>query len=189
MSEEGSAASDRVAVVLDYLPRGRADDDRPQYQKSPLAHAIDVGSFQLYEVVLDEDFTVSIDDELTVEPPQAGIEAVRSIAFGDLSGGAKSELDYVVRDLVEANIERYVQFYNEAGPITLRLHQLNLLPGIGDKLRDNILDARERSPFESLEDLEGRISGLHDPQGIVVDRIIEEIRDEDVKYKLFARDQ
>jgi len=187
MSEEGSAAADRVAVVLDYLPRGRADDDRPQYQKSPLAHAIDMESFQLYEVVLDSDFAVSIDDEITVEPPQEGIGEVRSITFDDLSGGAKSELEYVVQDLVEADIERYVEFYNEAGPITLRLHQLNLLPGIGDKLRDNILDARDRAPFESLDDLEERIPGLHNPQGIITDRIIEEIRDEDVKYKLFAR--
>jgi putative nucleotide binding protein len=189
MSEEGSVAADRVAVVLDYLPRGRADDDRPQYQKSPLAHAIDSSSFKLYEVVLDADFTVSIDDEITVEPAQDGIEDVRAISFDDLSGGGKSELEYVVKDLVEADIDRYVEFYNEAGPITLRLHQLNLLPGIGDKLRDNIQDARDRSPFDSLDDLEDRIPGLHEPKGIIVDRIIEEIRDEDVKYKLFARDE
>ncbi len=189
MSEEGSAASERVAVILDYLPRGRADDDRPQYQKEPLAHAIDDDTFQLYELVLSEDYDVSIGDEVDVEPAASGIEEVRSIGFSDLSGGAKSELEYVVRDLVEADIDRYVEFYNEAGPITLRLHQLNLLPGIGDKLRDNILDARDRNPFDSLENLEDRIPGLHDPKSIVVERIVEEIQDEDVKYKLFARDE
>lgn len=189
MSDEGSAASDRVAVILDYLPRGRADDDRPQYQKEPLAHAIDAESFQPYELVMSGESDVGIDDEIAVDPPANQVERVRGIEFEDLSGGAKSELEYVVDDLVEADIDRYVDFYNEAGPITLRLHQLNLLPGIGDKLRDNILEARERSPFESLEDLEDRIPGLHDPKGIIVDRIIEEIRGEDVKYKLFARDE
>ena len=189
MSEEGPAAPESVAVVLDYLPRGRPDDDRPQYQKSPLAHAIDTEAFRLYELVLADDVDVSIGDEVSVEPPDHGIEAVRSIGYEALSGGAKSEVEYAIEDLVEANRDRFVEFYNEAGPITLRLHQLNLLPGIGDKLRDNILDAREREPFESLEDLEERIPGLHDPSGIVVDRITEELRDEDVKYKLFVRDE
>ncbi|MFB6297765.1 MAG: DUF655 domain-containing protein, partial [Salinirussus sp.] len=80
-------------------------------------------------------------------------------------------------------------FYNEAQPITLRLHQLNLLPGIGKKLRNSILDERKRRPFGSFDDLESRISGLHDPEGVLVERIIEEIREEDLKYRIFAREE
>jgi putative nucleotide binding protein len=81
-----------------------------------------------------------------------------------------------------------VDFYNEAQPITLRLHQLNLLPGIGKKLRNDVLDQRKRKPFESFEEIEERISGLHNPEEVLVERILEELHEEDLKYRLFVRD-
>lgn len=187
MNEDESTPSVE-AVVLDYLPHGRADDDRPQYKKPPLAHCLGTDNFGLFELELTDEGDVTIGDRVTVEPPATGIEAARRIEYDDLSSGARSELEHVVRETVEANEDRFVEFYNEAGPITLRLHQLNLLPGIGDKLRDNILDLRKRSPFSSFDDLEDRVSGLHNPKNILVERILEEIRDDDVKYKLFARE-
>ena len=104
----------------------------------------------------------------------------------DVSNAARSELEYVVEDVVDSHEERFVDFYNEAQPITLRLHQLNLLPGIGKKLRNSVLDERKRGSFESFEELEERIAGLHDPKGVLVDRILEEIRDDDLKYKVFV---
>jgi putative nucleotide binding protein len=187
---EGVSVEGRVAVVLDYLAHGRSDDDRPQYQKSPLAYAVGVEDFNLFEVTLDRDAGVGIGDELVVEPRGKrgdGVESVRRVEFGDLSGGARSELEYAVEDIVEDDEGRFVDFYNDAQPVTLRLHQLNLLPGIGKKLRDTILDERKRNPFESFEELSERVSGLHDPKGVVVDRIMEELREDDLKYRTFAR--
>jgi putative nucleotide binding protein len=110
----------------------------------------------------------------------------RIIDHDDLSQGAQNELEYAVEDLVTAQEGRFVDFYNEAQPITLRLHQLNLLPGIGKKLRNNILDARKRGPFEDVEDLTERVSGLHRPKEKLVERILEELREEDLKYKTFV---
>ncbi len=188
MSAEPDESSPRTAVVLDVLPHGRADDDRPRYRKSPLAQALGTEGFQLVELVLEDDGTLSIGDEVAIDPPGAPIEVVRDLDYTDLSGGARSELEHVVEEQVAADEQRLVEFYNEAGPVTLRLHQLNLLPGVGDKLRDNILEARKRRPFESLEDLQERVSGLHHPEATVVERIMEELRDEDVKYKLFVRE-
>jgi putative nucleotide binding protein len=108
------------------------------------------------------------------------------VDYDDLSNAAHSELEYVVEEVVDRNERRFVDFYNEAQPITLRLHQLNLLPGIGKKLRNDVLDERKRAPFESFDELEERISGLHDPKGVLVDRILEELRDEDLKYRTFV---
>jgi len=190
MSEDdGEDTEPSVAVVLDYLPHGRADDDRPQYQKPQLAHALDEDSFGLYELVLREEADVTIADRIAVDPPDDDIEEVRHVGYGDLSGGAQSELPHVIEELIEAEEGRFVEFFNEAGAITLRLHQFNLLPGIGDKLRDAITDERKRQPFESLAGIEERVSGLHDPEGTLKERIIAEIKDEDVKYKLFAREE
>ena len=188
-SESEAKAESTPALVLDYLPHGRADDDRPQYQKPSLAQAVDTGTFALYEFVLADDADISIGDEVRPTRETAGIEAIRRVTYENLSGGARSELEHVVGDIVENEEERFVDFFNEAQPITLRLHQLTLLPGIGDKLRDAILDQRKRQPFESFEELTQRVSGLHDPHGTLVERIMEELRDKDVKYKLFVRER
>jgi putative nucleotide binding protein len=190
MSEDAGEDEDRsVAVVLDYLPHGRADDDRPQYQKPQLAHALDRDSFLLYELVLREEASISIGDVVDVDPPAEDIEEVRRIGYEDLSGGAQSELPHVVEEVIDAEEDRFVEFFNEAGAITLRLHQFNLLPGIGDKIRDAIIDERKREPFEDLAAVEERVSGLHDPKTTLQDRILEEIEDVDVKYKLFVREE
>ncbi len=175
------------AVVLDFLPHGRADDDRPRYQKSPLAFALGTAEFRLYEFTLADDAGISIADRVSVDPPDEGLERISEVGYDDLSGGARSELEYVVSDLLEEEESRFVEFYNEAGPITLRLHQLDLLPGIGEKLRNAILDERKRSPFSSFEEIDERVSGVHDPREVVEERIMEEIREADVKYRLFAR--
>ena len=188
MSEDESAESGgrETAVVLDFLPHGRTEDDRPQYQKEPLAYALDRETFFLYELVMEQETDISIGDPVDIYDSET-IQRVNEIDYDDLPGGAASELDYVIEDLVEAYEQEFVDFYNDAGPITLRLHQLNLLPGIGKKLRNNILDERKRKPFESFDELEERISGLHNPREILVERILEEIREDDLKYRLFAR--
>ncbi|MUV89251.1 DUF655 domain-containing protein [Halapricum sp. CBA1109] len=174
------------AVVLDYLPHGRSDDDRPQYQKQPVGYAVSIEEFRLYELVFAEDSDVSIGDTVPVET-EGPVERLREIAYEDLSGGANSELEYAIHDIIDDNEQRFVDFYNDAPPITTRLHALNLLPGIGKKLRNNILDTRKRRPFESFADIEARVDGLHDPREVLVERIIEEIREDDLKYRTFAK--
>ncbi|MFC3959910.1 DUF655 domain-containing protein [Halovivax cerinus] len=189
MSEsERDESAQRRAVVLDYLAHGLSSSGRPQYERSPAGYAMDVDDFGLYEVAFDEDERLTIGTQVVLEPVDARtiVEDARPASYDDLSSGAHSELEYVIRDLVEDDERRFVDFYNEAQPITLRLHQLNLLPGIGKKLRNSILEERKRKPFESFEELEERVSGLHDPDDILVERILEEIRDDDLKYRTFV---
>ena len=172
------------AVVLDVLPNGRADDDRPQHRKSPLAYALREDDFRLCEFTLEDDADVGFSDR--VSPESEAVATSREVDFDDVSNAAHSELEYAISDLIDRDESRFVDFYNDAGPITLRLHQLNLLPGIGKKLRNSILDERKRKPFESFEDLEERVNGLHRPKEILVERIQEELRDEDLKYRIFV---
>ena len=181
---------EEYAVVLDHLPYGRPDDDRPQHQKPEVAYAVGEATFDLFELTLAEDADVSIGDRLVVAP-EADREVVsryREVGYDDLSRGAEQELEYVVEEIVERHPQRFLDYFNEAQPLTLRLHQLNVLPGIGEKLRNDILDSRKYDgPFESFEELEDRISGLHDPKGTVVERVLEELReDEEIKYRAFT---
>jgi putative nucleotide binding protein len=175
-----------TAVVLDFLPHGRAEDDRPQYEKSPLAYVLTEEAFRLAELELDGDADIAIGDRIGLGD-EAAVARIRDIEYEDLPSGARSEIEYVVEEIVVSNEERFVDFYNDAQPITLRLHQLNLLPGIGKKLRNNILDERDRRPFQSFTDLESRVNGLHNPKDVLVERILEELREDDLKYRTFVR--
>ena len=174
------------AIVLDFLPHGRTEDDRPQYQKQPLAYALGIAEFPLYELVVDSDADIAIGDRVDVYDSELA-QRVDEIDYDDLPSGAQSELEYAVEDLVYEEEQRFVDFYNDAQPITLRLHQLNLLPGIGKKLRNTILDERERQPFTSFDDLQSRVSGLHNPRETLVERILEELQEDDLKYRTFVR--
>ena len=178
---DGEAGS---VVLLDVLPNGRPDDDRPGYQKSPVAYGLGAASFRLYELTLADDADVSVGEWLRLDG--AAVARYREVSFDDLTRNAAEEVEYAVEAIVDADERRFVDFYNEAGPITLRLHQLNLLPGIGKKLRNKVLDERKRGPFESFEEVSERVSGLHSPREVIVERINEEIRDADLKYRTFV---
>ena len=183
-SGDDAGAHESRVVVLDLLPNGRPDDDRPAHRKPPLAYALGESQFLLRELTLAEDADVSIGDR--VDPDGEGIESAREVAYEDLSNAARSELEYAVEEAIDRDETRFVEFYNDAQPITLRLHQLNLLPGIGKKLRNSILDERKREPFDGFDDLEERVGGLHRPKEVLVERLIEELRDDDLKYRIFV---
>ncbi|CAM2952086.1 MULTISPECIES: DUF655 domain-containing protein [Halobacterium] len=185
-SDSGADGDSESAVVLDFLAHGRSDGR--SYGDGAVGYAVSTIDFTLYELSLSSDADIGILDRVQVRPEfETGIERGREVEYDDLSDGARSELDYVVEDVVDANERRFVDFYNDAQPISLRLHQLNLLPGIGEKLRDNILEERKRrGPFESFADVSERVDGLHTPQEVIVERILDEIRDPDLKYYNFA---
>jgi len=184
----GDAESTTHAVVLDYFPHGRSDDNRPQYQKEPLAYALTEDSFDLLELTLTDEADINIVDWVAVDPAdEEAIASMAEVEFDELSNSAVSELEYAIEAIIDNDEQRFVDFYNEAQPITLRLHQLNLLPGIGKKLRNKIIDTRKRGPFESFEELSERVSGLHRPKEVLIERILEELRDDDLKYKIFVR--
>lgn len=183
-AKQSGDTDDRRVVVLDLLPNGRADDDRPPNRKSPLAYCLRETDFSLVELTLAGETDIGFSDR--VRPDHEGVERFRTVTFEDVSSAARSELEYAVEDLIDREETRFVDFYNDAQPISLRLHQLNLLPGIGKKLRNSILDERKRTPFESFDDLEERVAGLHRPKEILVERILEELRDEDLKYRIFV---
>ena len=187
-TSDGDPGDVRQAVVLDHLPHGRADDDRPRHRKSPLAYALGERDFRLFELTLVDDADVSIGDRVVIGPTgrREAVDGFKQVTYDDLSNTAVGELEYAVEAIVEADEQRFVDFYNDAQPITLRLHQLNLLPGIGKKLRNNVLDQRKRGPFESFEEVEERVSGLHNPKEVLIERILDELRDDDLKYKTFV---
>ena len=174
--------------VLDYLPYGSTDDRRPSYQKKPLVQAVGDKFFVLMELVPKDGMVPEIQSRVYIgEGDRDVIDHVKTrIHFGDLSHGAQLELPFIVEKCVEGQEERFVKFFNDAHPITTRLHMLELLPGIGKKLMWAIIDERKKGEFKNFADLHERVGGVHSPQKIVAHRIEEELKDDRIKYRLFT---
>jgi len=178
---DGPAVATRHAIVIDMTPQTTSEQP---LEGTVLSEA----DFRLYETTFIEGTDVSIGDRLVLAPTEEReeIDAFREVGFSDLSNTARNELEYAIDAIIDADPQRFYAVYNEAGPISLRLHQLNLLPGIGQKLRDAILDARKRGPFDSFDAVADRVDGLHRPREIIAERILEELEDDTVKYQLFV---
>lgn len=175
--------------ALDYLPYGHPDDPRPVYQKKPIVHSVGEDHFVLLELIPKEDVVPQAQERVYVgEGDRKEIDHVkRRLKYGDLTHGAKIELPYVLEKIVMNDEDRFVNFFNEAQPLTTRLHQLELLPGIGKKLMWTLIDERKKGKFTGFKDLGGRVRGLYCPEKLIVHRIEEELRDDHIKYRIFVR--
>ncbi|MEZ5333737.1 MAG: DUF655 domain-containing protein [Methanolobus sp.] len=176
------------AWILDYLPYGSTDDKRPSYQKKPIVQAVGEKHFVMMELVPKEGKVPDIQSRVYIgDGDRDLIDHVKHrIGYNDLSHGAQLELPFILENIVKHHEERFVQFFNDAHPITNRLHMLELLPGIGKKLMWAIIDERKKGKFQTLEELHERVGGVHSPQKVLVNRIIEELKDDNIKYRLFT---
>lgn len=108
------------------------------------------------------------------------------ISYERIPGSAKSELRTTVTKIVTNNEARFVEYLNNAGPLTSRVHALYLIPGIGKTYMNAMLDERERKKFESYHDLQERV-GLKDPITHITDRIMSEMTDSNPRMNIFVK--
>ena len=128
-----------------------------------------------------------LQEKIIVEENQNIYERIqRKISFLDLTPTSSSTLDLVIGQYVNENENRFIEFINKSGPITIKRHSLEILPGIGKKLMWEIINNREKPPFESFEDLHTRVPGFK-PVETFTKRIIEEIMGDDLKHYLFVK--
>ena len=80
-----------------------------------------------------------------------------------------------------------MKFYNECPAISTRYHALELLPGLGKKTMQEIVEERKKMPFKSFEDMCTRVKNLHHPEKLIARRVEEELMDAHQKYRLFTR--
>lgn len=177
-----------IAYILDYLPYGRSDDTRPMYQKKPLLQGVGEKHFVLVEMIPKENVVPKTQDRVYIgEGDRPAIDHVkRRITHNELTHGAQMELPVVIEKIVLANESKFLSFFNEAYPITTRLHMLELLPGIGKKLMWGIIEERKKGAFASFKDLIARVKGLHAPEKLIAHRVLDEIKDDNIKYRVFT---
>lgn len=172
------------AVVIDYLPFGKSTD----MTKQPIAQLLGMSYFTLLEATLKPESSLSIGEIVNVgKENRDKVEHIKGrITYDQLTTGAKNELKTAIKIVVMSRESEFVNFYNKSGAITMRVNQLTLLPGIGKKHLQVIIEERERKPFESMTEIAKRVSLLPDPANLLVLRIEQELHG-DEKHYLFVR--
>ncbi len=178
---------EEFAYVLHFMPKGHPDDKKPMYARQPLLQVLGETFFTLLELIPKKKVNVSIRDRIFIgKGPRSIIDHVKGrISYDELSAAAKFELPEIIHEIIQANPERFITFFNEARPLTTRMHQLELLPGIGKKLMWDLLNERKKEPFKDFQDLSQRIR-IPDPISTIEKRIIAELQNSD-KYHIFTR--
>lgn len=174
---------DEWALVLDFLSRGHYGMQRSE----PVAQVMGERYFSLLEVITKEDLNLKPEDRVYIgDGKRTDVKYIRKrINYGDLTVAAKEELNDIIERVVSKNPKPFLEFFNRSGPVTTRMHQLELLPGIGKRHLWAILTERKKDPFKSFEDLKKRVALLPNPEKLVVRRILGELEDKD-RYRIFV---
>ena len=141
----------------------------------------------LLEILGAEDSIFDIGEKIYIG--KEGRTKVQSVLgkldYKQISGSSQSEIDNVVKTIVTNNEERFVDYINNAQPLTPRKHSLELIPGIGKTYLKLIIEQINKQKFLNYKDMEER-AGLKDPVNHLSKRIIEEISGE-TQFRLFVK--
>ncbi|MEM4389327.1 MAG: DUF655 domain-containing protein [Candidatus Micrarchaeia archaeon] len=171
-------------IVVDFLPYGKATDTK----REPVAQVVGESFFTLLEVIPKAGVSLQVGERVYIgKGEREKIDHIKTrISYNELTSAAKSELRGVLLGIVRRREADYTNFFNKCGPVTIRLHQLELLPGVGKKHMHDIISEREKRPFANFADISARVPFLPDPAMLIVQRIEEELRG-DSKYYILTR--
>ncbi len=180
--------SDSYAIILDFLPNGYPFDSRPLHKKTPIAQAITTENFLLVELIPKRDVFLQPQEKVSIKQLENDkISRIGNVLTIDkLTQTARAELEHAIKNIVRDKQKEFVEFFNKAGPLTTRMHSLELLPGIGKRYMWDIIRQREEKLFESFEDLKQRVKLPLEIETIIAQRIVKELEGNE-KHYLFIR--
>lgn len=180
-------AMEEQAIVLDFLPHGHVFQATAGGRAVPIAQAIGKTHFVLLELVPKRGVELTQEQEVYIGDGKR--EEIHHIAgkitVDKLSVNARGEVERILRKLIRAEEPRFVEFFNKSQPLSTRMHQLELLPGVGKKHMWQIIEAREEKEFENLADIKERVKLMPDPEGVIMKRILAELTGNE-KYRIFV---
>ncbi len=176
---------EEFALVLDFLPHGKSSEAT----KEPVAQVIGELNFTLLEIVTRPDVQILEGHRIYIgRDERKEVDHIKGrINYVDLTSSSQKALHDVVHEVVQKREADFVAFLNRAGPISIRSHMLELLPGIGKKHLDAIMSARTAKVFDSFADFHSRVPHVTSIDDVFTQRIIDELRGES-KYYLFAKE-
>jgi len=185
--ETSRISKEDTAIVLDFLPNGYPHDTRPSHRKTPVVQAVGKSHFLLLELVPKKEIFLQPYEEVYIgEGKRDKIHHILGrLPVDKLTATAKAELEFVLAELVKKNESRFVEFFNKAQPLTMRMHSLELIPGFGKKHMWEVLERRQEKPFTTFADMRERVKLMPDPEKAIVRRIVNELSGQE-KHRLFV---
>ncbi|MGI0101994.1 MAG: DUF655 domain-containing protein [Nitrosotalea sp.] len=176
---------EEYAYVLDFVTRGKSTTVRGR--DGIIVTALGEERLTILELLAMPNSTFEIGERVYIgkEGRTKILSVLGRLEFNQISSSAQSELESVVEKIVMHNEQRFVDYLNNAQPLTPRIHALELIPGIGKTYMKTMLEEREKQKFSDFKDLQGRV-GLKEPAKQIAKRIIEEITGE-TRMNLFVR--
>ena len=184
-TQEPKIVREENAIVLDHLEHGYPFEQVAV--KTPIVQALGLDHLTLLELIPKKGVMLQPMQKVYIgEGKREEIHHIKGkIPAEKLTATAGNSLLEAVEEIVAAQEARFVDFFNKAQPLSMRMHQLELLPGVGKKHMWEVLNARKEKPFESFEDIRDRVKLLPDPKQLVIKRIISEIEGKE-KYHIFS---
>ncbi len=176
-------AKEEKAIILEYLPNGY-----PLSKKMlPVAQAIGENNLTLLELVPRKGVGLELGEEVYIgEGKRDKIYYILGRLHREkLTETAKNQLEEFIKGVVKKREKEFVEFFNKADAINKRIHQIELLPGMGKKHMQEILKQRKEKDFESFDDMKARVPNLPDPEKAVEKRIFQELTNLE-RYNLFT---
>ncbi|MDP6627146.1 MAG: DUF655 domain-containing protein [Methanopyri archaeon] len=173
-------------IALDFMPDGHPME-KPAYKREPVVQGLGVKKFILLEATVKSGVYLQPNDRVYIgEGRRDEIHHIRGRIKPDrLTEMARGELPFIIEEVVEHQQDRFIQFFNLSQALTTRLHQLELLPGVGKKHMWAIIDERKFKPFADFEDLRKRVKLMPDPKKVIARRVISELEEKE-KYYIFV---
>ena len=174
---------EEYATILEYLPNGYPLETK----RMPIAQAIGKNNFTLLELVPRRGIDLEIREDVYIgEGKRDKVYYILGrLKREKLTEAAKNQLQEVISEMVKLQEETFIKFFNESLAINKRLHQIELLPGLGKKHMQEILKQREEKSFESFKEMKERVTNLPNPEKAVEKRIFQELTNLE-RYNLFT---
>jgi putative nucleotide binding protein len=173
------------AYVLDFNTRGKSTTVRGR--EGIIVTAIGEDRLTLLEILGQPNSEFEIGEKIFIgkEGRTKVLSVLGKMAYTKISSTAQTELSGVVEKIVTENEKRFVDYINNAQPLTPRIHALELIPGVGKTYMKSMLEEREKKKFENFADLQERI-GFKEPIKQISKRVMEEITGE-TRMNLFVK--
>ena len=176
---------EEYAYVLDFNPRGKSLTVRGR--EGIIVTAIGEDRLTILEVLGVPNSTFEVSEKIYIgkEGRTKILSVLGKMDYEHISSSAQSELSSVVEKIVTQNESKFVEYLNNARPLTPRIHALELIPGIGKTYMKVMIEEREKKEFTDFNDLQNRV-GLKEPIKQISKRIMEEITGE-TRMNLFVK--
>ena len=176
---------EEYAYVLDFKSRGNSTTVRGR--TGEIAVAIGEERLTLLEILGIEGTTFEVGERIYIgKEGRSKVQSVLGkITYEKISTSTQNEIPAIVELIVTKNEKKFVDYFNNAQPLTPRLHALELIPGIGKTYLNVLLQERSKKLFESYNDIKERV-GITEPIIQITKRILEEISG-DARMNIFVK--